>query len=175
MSQMTAHEAQTTGDQSVVSQAQEKVQERAHEARGAIGRTVRDQVDSRSSQAGDQLREVAEALSQTSQGLRSQGKDAPAKVIDGMTDRAQQVASYLSGSDPDRILRDAEDFARRNPWVVIGGGLFVGLIASRLLKASSSRRFDELQGGAAPPSKQGQRGSLAGPQGYLPDAPGGNV
>jgi hypothetical protein len=39
------------------------------------------------------------------------------------------------------LLRDVEDFARRNPWAVAAGGFALGFVASRLLKASSSERY----------------------------------
>ena len=41
----------------------------------------------------------------------------------------------------DQLLRDAEEFARRRPWMVAGMGLVAGLAASRFLKASSERRY----------------------------------
>jgi hypothetical protein len=50
------------------------------------------------------------------------------------------VGSYLERSDGDTILRDAEDFGRRQPWAVMLGGLAVGFAASRVLKASSQQR-----------------------------------
>jgi hypothetical protein len=49
----------------------------------------------------------------------------------------------MKDSDADRILGDVEDFARSNPWAVAAGGLALGFAASRLLKASSSRRYEE--------------------------------
>ena len=49
----------------------------------------------------------------------------------------------MKESDADRILSDVEDFARSNPWAVAAGGLALGFVASRVLKASSSRRYEE--------------------------------
>ena len=40
----------------------------------------------------------------------------------------------------ERILRDVEDFGRRQPLAVMFGGLAAGFVASRFLKASSTRR-----------------------------------
>jgi len=48
---------------------------------------------------------------------------------------------YGSDSDADRILSDAEDFGRRQPWVVLAGAAAVGLAAARFLKASSRERY----------------------------------
>ena len=75
------------------------------------------------------------------QQLREQGKDGPAKLADQAADRAQRVGSYLEDSDADRIIGDVEDFARRNPWAVALGGLALGFAASRVLRASSTDRY----------------------------------
>jgi hypothetical protein len=49
----------------------------------------------------------------------------------------------MKESDADRILGDVEDFARSNPWAVAAAGLALGFVASRVLKASSTRRYEE--------------------------------
>ena len=82
--------------------------------------------------------------------LREQGKDQPAKLADQAADRAERLGSYLEESDADRILGDVEDFGRRQPWAVIAGGIAVGLVASRFLKASSSRRYEQRTSGQLP-------------------------
>jgi hypothetical protein len=51
------------------------------------------------------------------------------------------VGQWLESSDGDKLVRDVEGFARRNPWAVAAGGLVLGLTASRFLKASSSERY----------------------------------
>jgi hypothetical protein len=59
----------------------------------------------------------------------------------------------MKESDADRILGDVEDFARSNPWAVAAGGLALGFAASRVLKASSSRRYEERStAGQLPPA-----------------------
>jgi ElaB/YqjD/DUF883 family membrane-anchored ribosome-binding protein len=145
MSQATVPGDAGTTDQGVVEQAQEIVQEKAEKARGAASSAVRDQVGQRSTQIGTQVGEVADALRRTSENLRSQDKEAPAKMLDAITDRVEPMGRYLSESDADRLLGDAEHFGRRNPWLVIAGGVTLGVVVSRLLKASSNRRFDELR------------------------------
>jgi ElaB/YqjD/DUF883 family membrane-anchored ribosome-binding protein len=122
-------------------QAQEQVKEKAQEATEKARTTLRDQVESRSTQAGEQIGQQASDLRTLSQELRNQGKDGPARLAEQAAERAEQVGGYLTRSDGDRILRDAEDYGRSNPWVVIAGGLAAGFLASRFLKASSSDRY----------------------------------
>jgi ElaB/YqjD/DUF883 family membrane-anchored ribosome-binding protein len=110
-------------------------------------------VDSRSRQAGERVSQQANDIRSLSQELRTQGKDGPARIAEQAADRAEKVGSYLTQSDADRILRDAEDFARSNPWAVMAGGLAAGFLASRFLKASSSDRY---RGGASSTSLPAQ-------------------
>jgi ElaB/YqjD/DUF883 family membrane-anchored ribosome-binding protein len=127
--------------QEVASQAQDKAREAAGQARGRI----RDQVDQRSTQIGDQVNSNAGDARSVAEELRSQGKDTPARYVDQAADRAERLGGYLQNSDGDQILRDVEDFGRRNPWAVAAGGLLLGFAASRLLKASSSQRYQSSQ------------------------------
>ena len=133
----------------VAGQAQEQASQVADKARSS----VRDQVDQRSTQAGEQISTQVSDVRTVAQELRKQGKDGPAKVAEQAADRAERVGSWLTESDGDRILRDAEDFGRRNPWAVAAGGLLLGFAASRMLKASSQERFESsrTQGGAVAP------------------------
>ena len=63
-----------------------------------------------------------------------------------MTERVDLLGYYLSDSNADRILDDIENFARRQPWAVVFGGAALGFLASRFLKASSSRRYESRGG-----------------------------
>jgi len=122
---------------STAQQAKDKAQEAAGQAR----RGLRDQVDTRSTQAGERVGGIAGDIRSVSEHLRSEGKDQPAKVVEQAAQRAESLGNYLQRSDGDTILRDVEDFGRSNPWAVIAGGLALGFAASRFLKASSSRRY----------------------------------
>jgi hypothetical protein len=137
-------------DESKTDQAKAKAQEQAQQAAGQAKGALRSQVDQRSTQAGEQIGGVASDVRSVGDQLREQGKDKPAKLADQAAERAEQVGNYLRDSDADRILGDVEDFGRRQPWAVLAGGLALGFAASRFLKASSSRRFEQRgsQGGA---------------------------
>lgn len=127
--------------QEVASQAQDKAREAAGQARN----TVRDQVDQRSTQVGEQVNSNASDVRSVAEELRKQGKDTPARYAEQAADRAERIGGWLERSDGDQILRDVEDFGRRNPWAVVAGGLALGFAASRLLKASSTQRYQSSQ------------------------------
>jgi ElaB/YqjD/DUF883 family membrane-anchored ribosome-binding protein len=133
-----------------VDQAKEKAQQAAGEAKGR----VREQVDQRSTEAGKQVSNTAGDLRSVGEELRKQGKDTPAKLAEQAADRTERLGSYLTESDADRILGDVEDFARKQPWAVVAGGLALGFVASRFLKASSSQRYQQRSTQRDPASPQ---------------------
>jgi hypothetical protein len=124
------------GPSSTTEQAKEKAQETAQQAK----RSVRDQVDQRSTEAGERVGSMSRDIRSVADELRNQGKDQPARLAEQAAQRAESLGDYLQRSDGDTILRDVEDFGRRQPWAVIAGGVVLGFAASRFLKASSSRR-----------------------------------
>lgn len=128
----------------VAGQAQEKAQQAAGQAREQI----RGQVDQRSTDAGRKVSEQGSDLRAVGDQLREQGKDGPAKLADQAAHHVERAGNWLSESDADKILRDVEDAARKNPWAVMAGGLALGFAASRFLKASSGDRY-QTRGGTS--------------------------
>ena len=149
MTELASQADQRSAGQSTAQQAQQKVQEKAEEVRGEVSSRVREQVDTRSTQVGEQITSVADAMRRTVRSLREEGNDAPAKVSDAVAERADRLGSYLREADADAILRDVENLARRQPWLFAAGGLALGLVASRFLKASSSGRHSSRNGGSS--------------------------
>jgi ElaB/YqjD/DUF883 family membrane-anchored ribosome-binding protein len=128
----------------VQQQAQQVAQQAKQSAQKATGKAqerMRSELNTRSAQAGGQIQSTADDLRSVGEELRKQGKDAPARFAEQAADRVEQVGRYLTESDSDKMLRDIEDFGRRQPWAVIAGGMALGFVASRFLKASSSRRY----------------------------------
>ena len=137
MANTVAGQEQGNAGEGIASQAQDKAKEAAGEARGR----VREEVDRRSTEIGGRVGSSAGDARSVADELRKQGKDTPARYVEQAADRVERLGGYLERSDGDRIVRDVEDFARRNPWAVAAGGLALGFAASRMLKASSSERY----------------------------------
>jgi hypothetical protein len=149
MTELASQADQRSAGLSTAQQAQQKVQEKAQEVRGQVSSRVREQVDTRSTQVGEQITSVADAMRRTGQSLRDEGNDAPAKITDAVAERANRLGGYLRESDADAILRDVENLARRQPWLFAAGGLALGLVASRFLKASSGGRYRSQNAGSS--------------------------
>jgi ElaB/YqjD/DUF883 family membrane-anchored ribosome-binding protein len=131
--------------QDVAGQAQEK----AREAAGKAQEGLRRQIDQRSTQAGEQVNSTAGDLRSVGEELRKQGKETPAKLADRAAEQTERVGSYLKENEPDKMLEDVEDFGRQRPWAVLAGGLAVGVLAARFLKASSRDRYQQRKGTGA--------------------------
>ncbi|MDX6633938.1 MAG: hypothetical protein QOF06_141 [Solirubrobacterales bacterium] len=140
-----------------VGEAQDKAQEVAGEAqekaRAAAAQAqegVRTRIDDRSTQVGERVTSTAGDLRSVGEELRKQGKETPAKLADRAAEETEKVGSYLKENGPDKMLEDVEDFGRQRPWAVLAGGVAVGVLAARFLKASSRSRYQQRNGAGAP-------------------------
>ena len=140
---LSTYDTTTPGDPGQTRSEPNGAGAKAHEAAGQARNRVRDEVDTRSTQAGRQAETVASDVRSVSEHLRSEGRDKPAELADKAAARVAELGDYLKRSDGDAILRDVERFGRDKPWAVMAGGVMLGLAASRFLKASSSRRYHE--------------------------------
>lgn len=131
----------TTQDkaQDVAGEAKDKARETAGQAQ----RTLQQQVDQRAKQAGEQVSGTADDLRSVGEELRKQGKDGSAKIADRAAEQTEKVGSYLSGTGPDQMLHDVEDLGRQRPWALLAGGLALGAVGARFLKASSRSRYEQ--------------------------------
>ena len=133
-----------------VGEAQDKAQEaagqaqdKAREAAGKAQEGIRQQIEDRSTQAGEQVGSTAQDLRSVGEELRKQGKDGPAKLADRAAEQTERVGSYLKEKGADEMLEDAEELGRQRPWAVLAGGVAVGVLAARFLKASSRNRYQQ--------------------------------
>jgi predicted AlkP superfamily pyrophosphatase or phosphodiesterase len=65
-----------------------------------------------------------------------------ARYSNQVADRVERASTYLEEHDLDELMVEAEDFARRQPELFIGGAFTLGLLAARFLKSSASSLDD---------------------------------
>ncbi len=135
----TSTESPTDAAKQQAQEVAQQARDKASETKDQVRSKLRTQVDERTTEAGETLNSTLQDIKTVGQELRKQGKDAPARLADQAAEKGERVADYLQSADADRLLSDAEDFARRKPWAVVTGGLVLGFAASRLLKASSDQ------------------------------------
>jgi len=147
-------------------QQTQAVQEKASGAFGQVRGRLREQIDQRSTNAGEQVHSTANDVRGVAEELRRQGKDTPARLAEQVADRVDSFGSYLRNADGERMLGDVERYARRQPWAVAAGAAALGFVASRFLKASSGRRYESSatteqfrspDGGGTPRATEGSR------------------
>ena len=101
------------------------------QAKSRASSTVKEQLDTRSTQAGEQMQKIAGAMRQSSDHLREQAGESPAKVNDAIAENVEHLSSYLTNANAEKMLSDFETVARRRPWMVAGGATVLGFTLSR--------------------------------------------
>jgi len=158
--------------------AAQDVMQQTKETAGQVVDQAKEQATSRMDDRKDQFAtsfgSVADALRQASNHLR-QNEQAPiAQYADKAAERVEQWANNLRGKDVQEIMRDVEDYARRQPALFLGGAFVVGLLAARFLKSTGNR--DEGQSdGRGYQGFEGYRGAYRGygPSSYRSGGYGG--
>lgn len=117
----------------------DKLRDTAGRVASRVSDTIGDEVDTRAGagfdRAGTMLDHMADAVERAGEDLRSE--EAPvADVARAAAGQLRSAADYMRSADMGTILGNAEDFARRQPAIFLGGALALGLMASRFLKAS---------------------------------------
>jgi hypothetical protein len=104
---------------------------------GTAQQQVGTQVNTQLGRGAEMLDQVSRAIRQTGEQMRGEQPQI-AGLADTAAQQVDRVGQYLRGTDFQGVVRGAEDFARRQPAVFLGGALALGLVASRFLKASPS-------------------------------------
>jgi hypothetical protein len=149
--------------QDVASVAQEK----ASELREQGSARLRDQFDQRSTEAGMQVRLLAEALRRSGNDLRNEGESNAGLLAGRAADQIERVGNYLEKTSGGDVMREVETFARRRPWMLATIGMLAGMAAARFVKASSDQRYDSQRktSGQRPSSAREGQGRRVGYRG----------
>lgn len=71
--------------------------------------------------------------------------------------KLEQTARYFENNDLKAMARDAEDYARRNPAIFLGGAFVLGVLAARFFKSSPVPSIGQ---GSTPPNHQLEQGKF---------------
>lgn len=127
-----ADATETTTSNGLKGKAKAQASKLADEARAAADA----QVETVKGQATDRIDETADNIRSAG---REFGSDSyQAQAADYLADNLIEAADRIRAQDLDSIAREATDFARRNPMVVLSGAALLGFAAARLLKATES-------------------------------------
>jgi ElaB/YqjD/DUF883 family membrane-anchored ribosome-binding protein len=136
-----------TGPQNTIDEAMDKARQAAGDAQQKISSELRSRAESTRGRAADALDSVAQALSRSGQQLRAEDQTMPGDYLDRFGDQIRRASDYLRNTSTDDLVRRAEDLARRQPAVFVGGAFALGFLAARLIRSSQAGRPD---GGSIP-------------------------
>ena len=136
---------ESSGDfHETIDSTKEKAREAASEAQQRLGDQLKSSVDSSKARAADTLDSVAQALSQSGQQLRSDNLAPAGDYVDRAGEQLRRASDYLRNTNVDEMVRNTEDFARRQPALFIAGAFTLGVLAARFIKASQAPTFGSI-------------------------------
>jgi hypothetical protein len=94
------------------------------------------QLSTQKGRAAEGLDVIAQAVRQTTQQLRNDQHDTIAQYADRAAEQLERFSSSVRDKDLNALLQDAQQLARRQPGLFIGGSFVLGLLAARFLKSS---------------------------------------
>ena len=130
----------------VTSEAIDQVKDKASSVLGEQKSTLASGVAS----VADSIRHVGENLGKSNE--NNQIASLAGKYGDSLAGQIEKFSSYIEDKEFKELMRDVEQFARRNPALFVGGAFALGLLAARFFKSSnrnqsSGRRVQNNRGG----------------------------
>ena len=123
---------------------------KAPDSVGAVTTEAIDQVkDKASSVLGEQKTNLASGVASVADSIRQVGENLgksnennqiaslAGKYGDSLAGQVEKFSSYIEDKEFKELIRDVEQFARRNPALFVGGAFALGIVAARFLKSSS--------------------------------------
>jgi hypothetical protein len=133
----TSTPGSATGSGSLqASQVADQVKQSASQVTEQAKQTATSQIATRKDQAAQGLSAASSSMRQMGDNLRQNEQTSGyAQYVHQAADQVDRFSGYLQNHEPRQIMSDAENWARRNPAVVLSGAFALGLLASRFLKS----------------------------------------
>jgi len=129
---------------SVASEAKSQAKTLYHQGK----RELRDQAEKQQHRAADGLRSAGEEL--RSMASSAQNPGLATDLVRQASHRVSGVADWLSARNPESLLQEVKQYARRRPGMFIGIAVVAGIAAGRLVRAladeNADRKSDQMQG-----------------------------
>lgn len=175
MNQQTQRNIRSKENESNIDKAKDLAQEKAapvREKAGEIaddaksmmeqaGQQAKSTVSEQKEQAANQLHGVAQALRQTSDQLREQDQGMFANYSNQAADQVERLSGYLQEREVSDLVHEAENFARRQPELFIGGAFTLGLLAARFLKSSAPDSYEAKRYSPTEPTSRTRRTAVS--------------
>lgn len=118
-------------------QTKEQVQDKAKEAADQARDEALRRADTQKGFVADQISNFSEAVRSMAMQFKDQDQVSMADYTYRLADRTDQFADRLRDENSESLLKQAQDFSRREPALFIGGMVAGGFLLSRFLKSSN--------------------------------------
>jgi len=146
---------------STTDQAKREAETEGNRLIGAARSRARSAFEHQQHRVADSIGSVAQALHQAANQLNEQNQDVAARYTDTAAERIERFADSLRDRNVDELVSQAEQYARRQPELFVGGAIALGFVLARFLRTSGNRT-----------AQRGARSSYAGRDGYGTQAGG---
>jgi hypothetical protein len=164
-----AEERRSGGARAQIREVKDQVVDQARNSFRQARDSATNSLSNSRQQAADRIGGIASAFRSTSDHLRSEHQAGVANLTDSLADQVERVSDYLRDRDLRDLGNDVENLARRQPALVLGAALAIGMLGARFFKSSErSGRREEFRGG-----QDWDRGNDEGPYGLTGGSYGG--
>ncbi len=117
----------------------------ATEAIGQVKDKASSVLDEQKTNLASGVASVADSIRQVGENLGNAGEDNQIAAFAGkygenIASQIEKFSSYVDDKEIKELLRDVEQFARRNPLLFVGGAFTLGIFAARFLKSSGRKQ-----------------------------------
>jgi hypothetical protein len=164
--------ASSAGQARPVTEQARAVTEQAKDLAGTVQEKATQKVESGIAKGKSQVAESLHALNQSllisGQQLRDRNQQNVSRYVDNLANRVQRAADYLQNTEVSEIIDRTEDFARRQPALILGGAFVLGLLGARFLKSSRRQTVEsgEWRAGGGATGARGYRRAGTAAIGY---------
>jgi len=123
----------------------DKAKETASGTYSAVSSKATEKIEEQKGELSTGLKSLADTFRKTGSELESAQQTTPltdvaARYTGTAARQIENIANYFERKDLKAMMRDAEDFARRNPAIFLGAAFGLGMLAARFLKSSPPDR-----------------------------------
>ncbi len=124
----------------------------ATEALGQVKDKAGSVLDEQKTNLASGITSVADSIRQVGENLSSSQDNNQVAALAGkygetLAGQVEKFSSYLDDKEIRELMRDVEQFARRNPLVFVGGAFALGVLAARFLKSSGRTQASRKRSG----------------------------
>jgi len=132
-----------TRTKETVNQAVDQAKERVGQVADKAQQQAKSQLAEGKDQVADRVDDVAGALRRTGEQLQEGQNGAVGEYVNKAAEKISEFSQHLRANDINQLVRETENFARREPAIFLGGAFALGILAARFMKSSAQRRHED--------------------------------